>query len=329
MSATESFGAPIIAIEYPFYRAIGAKFVVTDICHESGQGVADDFTHSVGEPSCPSPTASPRQTCKKVSKPANVPLRFQMLRRSECLMTGRQGRFSLGAMSVADFHEQFIALLTDLGATPEFHGRPNELPEPTPFAKDHLERPYDAKAVTRFFRASVAVDRVMKLFRTSYLGKVSPVHLFWGNFDLAVTRFSGRPAPLHQDGIPGLPDDVSCEAYSHQVSSAGFWPGGAGVDFPAFYSYAYPAPPDFADAQVKPERAYFDTNLGEFLLPYDAVRSSRDPEATLMAFLESTYQAAADLGAWDRSALECATVFHRPQHPGPSRTPSSRASTVR
>ena len=227
---------------------------------------------------------------------------------------GRRGRVALAPMSVADFHAQFIALLVELGATPMFNGRPNEMKDAIPFAEDDADRPYDAAAVSRFFHACVTVDRVFKRFRTGYLGKVSPVHLFWGSFDLAVTRFSGRQAPVHPGGIPALPDDVSCEAYSHELSSAGFWPGGAGVDFPAFYSYAYPAPSGFADAPVKPVDAYFDTNLGEFLLPYDAVRKSRHPEETLMAFLESTYRAAADLGAWDRSALECPTgLLGRPR----------------
>ena len=146
--------------------------------------------------------------------------------------------------------------------------------------------------------------QVFQRFRTGFIGKVSPVHLFWGSFDLAVTRFSGRRAPLHPGGIPALPDAVTREAYSHEVSSAGFWPGGGGTDFPAFYSYAYPAPNGFADAPPGPEGAYFDRGLGEFLLPYDAVRQSSDPEATLLAFLESTYRAAADLGLWDRAALE-------------------------
>ena len=134
---------------------------------------------------------------------------------------------------------------------------------------------------------------------------MSPVHLFWGSFDLAVTRFSGRPAPLHPGGVPALPDEVTREAYSHEVSSAGFWPGGGGTDFPAFYSYAYPAPRGFSDAQPSPKEAYFDQRLGEFLLPYEAVRKATDPEAALMSFLESTYNAAADLGNWDRNALEC------------------------
>jgi hypothetical protein len=217
---------------------------------------------------------------------------------------GRAG-FSLAPMSVASFHARFLDLLRALGATSDFHGRPNEVPDPVPFVADRRERPYDAGAVTRFFRAMVAVERVMKQFRTAFLGKVSPVHLFWGSFDLAVTRFSGRRAPLHPGGIPALPDAVTREAYSHEVSSAGFWPGGGGVDFPAFYSYAYPAPDGFSAARPAPEAAYFDKTLGEFLLPYDAVRGSSDPEAMLMAFLESTYGAAADLGGWDRAALEC------------------------
>ncbi|MGN6464861.1 MAG: DUF5996 family protein, partial [Rhizobiaceae bacterium] len=151
------------------------------------------------------------------------------------------------------------------------------------------------------------VAEVFKTFRTSFLGKVSPVHLFWGSFDLAVTRFSGRRAPLHPGGIPSLPDTVTQEAYSHEVSSAGFWPGGGGVDFAAFYSYAYPAPQGFSSAKVAPDAAYFDQTLGEFLLPYDTVRAAADPAATLMRFLESSYGAAADLARWDRAALECAT----------------------
>lgn len=235
---------------------------------------------------------------------------------------GRTARFDLGPMSVAEFHARFASLLRELGATPEFHDRPNEVPDPIPFTADRAERPYDAAAVTRFFQASVSVDRVLKKFRTGFLGKVSPVHLFWGSFDLAVTRFSGRRAPLHPGGIPGLPDDVTREAYSHEVSSAGFWPGGGGVDFPAFYSYAYPSPPGFAEARVSPDAAYFDAKLGELVLPYDAVRSARDPESTLLSFLESAYRAAADLGGWDRGALECPMGL--PLRPRPIDTPARR-----
>lgn len=187
----------------------------------------------------------------------------------------------------------------------------------TPFRSQRTgaERPYDADAVARFFEASIAVTAVLQTFRTAYLGKVSPVHLFWGSFDLAVTRFSGRRAPLHPGGIPALPDEITREAYSHEVSSAGFWPGGGAVDFPAFYSYAYPTPDGFAAAKVFPDAAYYDESLGEFLLPYDAVCRAADPEATLMSFLESTYRAAANLADWDTAALECAVG--QPRRPRP------------
>ncbi|HLS67806.1 MAG TPA: DUF5996 family protein [Kiloniellales bacterium] len=219
---------------------------------------------------------------------------------------GKTARFELAPMSVADFHARFVELLRELGATAEFHGRPNEVADPIPFVEDRAERPYDAEAVSRFFHACLAAERVFQRFRTSFLGKVSPVHLFWGSFDLAVTRFSGRPAPLHPGGVPALPDEVTREAYSHEVSSAGFWPGSEALEFPAFYSYAYPTPPGFSKGAVAPDAAYFDEGLGEFLLPYEAVRRAQDPEATLLTFLESSYRAAADLGGWDRAALECA-----------------------
>ena len=207
-------------------------------------------------------------------------------------------------MSVATFHSRFIDLVTEIGGRPDFHGRPNELPDSIPFSEDTAERPYDTDAVARFHRALVSVNRVLQDFRTGFRGKVSPVHLFWGSFDLAVTRFSGRPAPLHPGGIPNLPDDVTQEAYSHEVSSAGFWPGGGPVDEAAFYAYAYPAPDGFAEAAVLPEEAYFDKNFGEFVLTYEAVRTSADPDKTLHDFLETTYRAAAKLADWD-GALEC------------------------
>jgi hypothetical protein len=228
---------------------------------------------------------------------------------------GRTARFSLGPTSVSDFHAQILELIVSLGGTPDMHGRPNEVPAPVPFAEDREPRPYDAEAVTRFFQALVAVHRIFYRFRTAYLGKVSPVHLFWGSFDLAVTRFSGRRAPLHPGGIPGLPDAVTREAYSHEVSSAGFWPGGAGVDEALFYSYAYPAPAGYAAARIEPDAARYDSTMGEFLLPYDAVRRAADPDQMLMSFLESTYRAAADLGGWDRAALECAMGVPRRPRP--------------
>ena len=240
--------------------------------------------------------------------PGGVEVAFDLIDHAVvgCATDGRSGRIPLGPTTVAEFHTRFMELLAWLGATPRLDGRPNEVPDPVPFAEDRAERPYDADAVQRFFGALVAVDGVLKRFRTGFLGKASPVHFFWGSFDLAVTRFSGAPAPLHPGGIPALPDEVTREAYSHELSSAGFWPGGGMIGYPAFYSYAYPAPAGFADARVEPEDARFNRDLGEFLLPYDAVRRAVDPEATLMAFLQSTYRAAADLGGWDRGRLECA-----------------------
>jgi len=239
--------------------------------------------------------------------PGGIEIQFDMLEHAVigAAANGRTARFALEPMTVVGFLARFLDLVAALGGTPELHGVPNEVPDPVPFARDRQARPYDADAVSRFHQALVAIDPVLRRFRTAFLGKVSPVHLFWGSFDLAVTRFSGRPAPLHPGGVPGLPDAVTREAYSHEVSSAGFWPGGGGVNFPAFYSYAYPAPAGFAQARVQPEAAAFNGTLGEFILPYDAVRTARDPEATLMAFLDSTYRAAADLGGWDRHALEC------------------------
>ena len=165
--------------------------------------------------------------------------------------------------------------------------------------------PMQAEDARRFWLALVQVDRVFKQFRTGFLGKCSPVHFFWGSFDLAVTRFSGRRAPRFPGTAPGLAPEVMQEAYSHEESSAGFWPGGNGIDYPAFYSYAYPAPAGFRDAVVQPAAAFYSEALGEFLLPYDAVRTAADPDAALLAFLQSTYEAAARVGAWDRAALEC------------------------
>lgn len=218
--------------------------------------------------------------------------------------SGRTASFSLKPMAVADFHGQFVNMITALGGDATFHGRPNELPDPVPFVDDTASRPYDADAVSRFHKALIAVNHVFQDFRTGFRGKVSPVHLFWGSFDLAVTRFSGRRAPLHPGGIPNLPDEVTQEAYSHEVSSAGFWPGGGPIDDAAFYAYAYPQPAGFAKTEVLPEAASYNEEFGEFVLPYEAVRTADDPEATLMAFLDSTFEAAARLGKWDRS-LEC------------------------
>jgi len=228
---------------------------------------------------------------------------------------GRRISMALEPMSVAQFHARFLDLLTRLGAPSDIHHAPNEVPNPVPFREQTARGAYDAEAVRDLWHALVAIDAVFKRFRTGFLGKVSPVHLFWGSFDLAVTRFSGRPAPLHPGGFPALPDPITREAYSHEVSSAGFWPGGGGIDAPSFYSYAYPTPDGFANAQVAPAQASFDADLGEFVLPYDAVRTADDPEAALMAFLVTTYEAAADLAQWDRKALEC--EMGRPRIPRP------------
>ncbi|WP_283193170.1 DUF5996 family protein [Rhizobium sp. AN80A] len=218
---------------------------------------------------------------------------------------GRQASFALGQTTVAQFHASFVKLVLELGGTPDFHGQPNEVSDPVPFEEDHRERPYDRVAVQRFHQALMAVDNVFKAFRTSFLGKSSPVHLFWGSFDLAVTRFSGRRAPVHPGGIPSLPDDVAQEAYDREVSSAGFWPGGGGIDYPAFYAYSYPAPSGFRAAAIRPDDAFWHEGLSEFILPYEAVQSAADPDEALMAFLVSTYDAAADLGSWDRELLDC------------------------
>jgi hypothetical protein len=219
---------------------------------------------------------------------------------------GTERRVPLRPGSVADFYAAVMAALAALGVATHIDVRPNELPQATPFADDVAPRAYDPDQAARLWRAMVQIERVFTRFRSAFLGKTSPVHLFWGSFDLAVTRFSGRRAPLHPGGVPNLPDAVTREAYSHEVSSAGFWPGGGGVDAPSFYSYAYPTPAGFADAPVAPAAAYFEPKLGEFLLPYAAVRSAADPDAALLAFLHATYAAAADLGGWDRGALECA-----------------------
>lgn len=205
--------------------------------------------------------------------------------------------FALGPMSVATFHGRLMQALAEHGLGVEIHGSPNELEDATPFADDHVHAAYDAEAVAAFGAALRQAHRVLTAFRARFTGKSSPVHFFWGSFDLATTRFSGRPAPEHPGGIPNLPDWVAREAYAEEVSSAGFWPG-QGDTPPMFYSYAYPEPEGFAGAAVRPEAARYDPNLGEFVLPYEAVRLGGD--GALVAFLEATYAAAAEReAAWD------------------------------
>jgi hypothetical protein len=219
---------------------------------------------------------------------------------------GAQRQFSLAGQSVASFYAAVIADLADLGIHVAIDEMPNELPEPICFSQDVAHASYDPDAVRRFLQILVNADRVFKQFRTGFLGKASPVHFFWGSFDLAVTRFSGRRAPRHPGGVPHLPDDVACEAYSHEESSAGFWPGSGAIDYPAFYSYAYPEPAGFRTTPVRPDAAFFSEALGEFILPYDAVRTAAKPDQALLEFLQSTYEAAANAAKWDRDALECA-----------------------
>ena len=217
---------------------------------------------------------------------------------------GDERALALAPQTVAEFHRQVMDLLGDIGAQVTINERPNEVPGPIRFSEDHAHRAYDAAAAHRFWRALVQCDRVFKLFRSGFLGKASPVHLFWGGFDLAVTRFSGRRAPPHPGGIPGLPDRITREAYSHEVSSAGFWPGSDAFPQAAFYSYAYPEPAGFRGCPVT-HCAGYNTALGEFILPYDTVRDAADPDALLLDFLSTTYAAAAETGGWDRAALEC------------------------
>jgi len=218
---------------------------------------------------------------------------------------GASRQFALADHSVASFYAAVMAALAELGIHVAIDEIPNELPDPIRFSEDTQHASYDGDAVQRFFQILVNTDRVFKQFRTGFIGKASPVHFFWGSFDLAVTRFSGRRAPRHPGGVPHLPDDVACEAYSHEVSSAGFWPGGGAIDYPAFYSYAYPEPAGFRAVKARPDAAFFSEALGEFVLPYDAVRTASDPDRALLDFLGSTYLAAANNAKWDREALEC------------------------
>jgi hypothetical protein len=219
---------------------------------------------------------------------------------------GGERRVALAPTSVAAFFAETMDALASLGVPTRIAAAPNEVADPIPFPSDTAARAYDPAVARDLWLALVQMERVFTRFRSRFLGKCSPIHFFWGAADLAVTRFSGRRAPLHPGGVPHLPDAVTREAYSHEVSSAGFWPGDERTPEPSFYSYAYPTPAGFAEAQVSPSGARFDQTLGEFLLPYDLVRTAADPDETLLAFLQTTYAAAADLAHWDRAALECA-----------------------
>jgi len=217
---------------------------------------------------------------------------------------GRIGHFKLEPQSVATFYSRLMDQMAKLDLHVRIHRKPNEVADAIPFDRDESHAAYDREYANRYWRVLVQADRVLTEFRARFAGKCSPVHYFWGAPDLAVTRFSGRRAPEHPGGIPNLPDTVTREAYSHEVSSCGFWAGGGPISYAAFYSYAYPEPAGFSAAPVKPDAAFYSADLREFILPYDRVRQAADPDTTLLEFLQTTYEAAANLAKWDRAALE-------------------------
>ena len=221
----------------------------------------------------------------------------------QCNDGGAAG-FSLEPQSVAAFYRRVTEAMKNLGLEVKIHGKPNEVSNAVPFDRDAAHAAYDREYAHRFWQVLLQSDRIFKIFRARFVGKCSPVHYFWGAPDLAVTRFSSRLAPPHPGGVPNLPDRIAREAYSHEVSSCGFWPGGGPVAYPAYYSYAYPEPEDFANAAVKPAGAFYSADLREFMLPYEEVRNAPSPEATLLDFLQTTYEAAANLAQWDRASLE-------------------------
>jgi hypothetical protein len=235
----------------------------------------------------------------------SVEARFDFLDHGLWIETtsGQQHRIALEPRSVADFYREVMDTLRGFGIGVKFWEQPSEVENPIPFGKDDVHRSYDAEAAERFGRVLLEVDRVLHLFRKGFVGKCSPVHFWWGGFDMSCTRFSGQRAPLHPGGIPHLPAFVAREGYSHECSSAGWWPGGGGFEA-AFYSYTYPEPAGFVEAAVAPAGAYYDPNLKEFILPYEVVRTAANPDEALLAFLQSTYEAGAELGGWDRASLE-------------------------
>jgi hypothetical protein len=231
---------------------------------------------------------------------------FDFIDHHLCVRTsdGAIGSLALVPQSVAEFFAGYFDLLHSLQLSVAIYPVPVEVETAIPFAADREHAAYDADAANRCWRILVQADRILKRFRGEFNGKSSPVHFFWGGFDLAATRFSGRPAPLHPGGVPNCPAWVMEQAYTHECSSCGFWPGGGVIAEPSFYAYAYPTPAQFGERRVQPGAAFYSRELGEFILPYDAVRASAAPDEVLLAFFRSTYAAAADLGAWDRAALE-------------------------
>jgi len=252
------------------------------------------------------PTARGLTTSPIPYKDGSFQIDFDFVDHSLLVRSGDGGVRTIGlrAFPVAEFHRELFAALRDLGIEVKIHGAPNEVAEPLPFAEDREHHSYDPEFARRWWRAVSRTSRVFNEFRAPFLGKCSPVHFFWGAFDLAVTRFSGKRAPQHPGGFPNMPDWIAREAYSHEVSSCGFWPGGGPVPYPVFYSYAYPEPEGFSTAAVGPGGAFYSADLREFLLPYEEVRKAAEPEAVLLEFLHTTYEAAADLAGWDRGELE-------------------------
>ena len=258
--------------QVPLY--VSARGLMTSLMHSGGKGIEIefDFIHHVLE-----------------------------MRTSN----GQMRTIALEPRSVAAFYETTMAALGELGAHVSILARPVELVEATPFVMDQHHASYDADAANRFWLVLLQAHRLMNRFRSRFVGKASPVHFFWGGADLAVSRFSGRRAPKHLGGVPNCADWVQELAYSHEVSSCGFWPGGSTEG--SFYAYAYPQPDGFAEWSVQPDAAFYDESLGEFLLPYAAVRTAQDPDAALLAFFQSTYEAVAELAGWDRAGLEVST----------------------
>src|SRR5204862_1403756 len=230
---------------------------------------------------------------------------------------GKSQIIELKPRSVAEFYRIVMKTLKELGLPVTIHTMPNEIENSIPFEQDEQHRSCDRDYANRFWRVLVQSDRVLKEFRSRFCGKCSPVHFFWGSFDLAVTRFSGRAAPPHPGGIPHLPDEITREAYSQEVSSLGFWPGNAAAPTPIFYSYAYPEPVGFAEAKVQPAAAFYEPKFREFMLPYDAVRTAEKPDEVLLEFAQSTYDAASTLGKWDRYGLQEVKPSLHSTHPHP------------
>jgi len=219
--------------------------------------------------------------------------------------SGNREQIDLYPRTVASFYNEIFGKLALMGIEAKIYAKPNELEPAIPFAQDEIHFQYDKEQINKYWQALIKIDAVFTRFRARFSGKCSPVHLFWGAFDLAVTRFSGRRAPLHQGGMPNMPLIVMQEAYSHEVSSCGFWAGSPDFPFPVFYAYCYPTPESFGEQPVKPQAAFYSKEMGEFLLKYEDVVNADDPESFLAEFLQTTYEAAANTGNWDRNALEC------------------------